>query len=679
MSEVADLEIGLRRSTEGYAVELRFSDPSSETDIRPSQSSSAQAHFDSTRLNELALDPAAYGQALGGMLFADPRLMADFSRCRAAAQAQGYALRLRLLIAPDAVELQALRWETVRDPSDGVSLAIGEQIYLVRSMLSGDWQPVRLRARSALRALVVIASPADLARYTLSPLDVDAERDLALAGLGSIPADVIAGSTRPTLDAIITRLRDGYDIFYLICHGGITHGDSWLALEDAQGNTDHVPGVDLARRIGELAQRPRLALLVSCQSGGDGGTSALNALAPRLAEVGVPAVIAMQGVISVDTARAFVSTFCRELGRDGAIDRATSVARGAVRDRPDGWMPALYSRLRNGKIWYVPGFGDTSDTFEKWPTLLRSIQDGRCTPILGFGLLESLVGTSREIARRWSDTYRYPLAHANREDLPQVAQFLAVNQGGTFVLSELTKTVRQELHRRFENGADAAASSSTATLDYLLSAAVTQQATRDPFSPHRVLASLPFPLYINTSPDSLLAAALTEAGKTPISDICAWNDSIKPAKKTAIGNLTPERPLVYYLFGRLADPESLVITEDDYFSYLISLSRDRKLVPNVVRGLLTENALLFLGFRLEDWSFRVLFHSVMSEEVRNRRLRNTHVAVQIDLDEHQVAQPDQARRYIEKYFGDADVSIYWGSAEDFLRELAERSSGANNG
>lgn len=336
-------------------------------------------------------------------------------------------------------------------------------------------------------------------------------------------------------------------------------------------------------------------------------------------------------------------------------------------------MPALYSRLRNGKIWYVPGFGDAGAGFEKWRTLVRSIQEGRCTPILGFGLLEPLIGSSREIARRWADTFGFPMT-AGREDLPQVAQFVAVNQDDRFVRSELCKIVSCEIEHHLGGGAHSAQATSEAALDYLLHAAAAQRAAYDPFSSHRALAKLPFPLYITASPDSLLTTALKEGGRTPISSMCAWNDPIEPTKELPSGDLKAERPLVYHLFGQLDQPESLVLTEDDYFSYLINLSRDPDLVPNMVRGRLTETSLLFLGFRLDEWSFRVLFHSMVNKEVRNRRRRNTHVAVQIDLDEHQVASPDKARRYLESYFGDADINIYWGSAEDFLRELAERSA-----
>ena len=48
------------------------------------------------------------------------------------------------------------------------------------------------------------------------------------------------------------------------------------------------------------------------------------------------------------------------------------------------------------------------------------------------------------------------------------------------------------------------------------------------------------------------------------------------------------------------------------------------------------------------------------------------MAVQIDPEEGRIQEPEGARRYLESYFQDADISIYWGSADDFAAELHER-------
>ena len=122
---------------------------------------------------------------------------------------------------------------------------------------------------------------------------------------------------------------------------------------------------------------------------------------------------------------------------------------------------------------------------------------------------------------------------------------------------------------------------------------------------------------------------------------------------------------------------SVVLTEDDYFKYLIGVTRDKDLIPGVVRRALADTALLFLGFRMDDWDFRVLFNSLMTQEGRSRRSRYAHVAAQIDPEEGRIQEPERARRYLESYFQDADISIYWGSVEDFVQELNRRWEGSN--
>ncbi|MGH2770673.1 MAG: SIR2 family protein, partial [Actinomycetota bacterium] len=116
----------------------------------------------------------------------------------------------------------------------------------------------------------------------------------------------------------------------------------------------------------------------------------------------------------------------------------------------------------------------------------------------------------------------------------------------------------------------------------------------------------------------------------------------------------------------------LVLTEDDYFDYLIGVATGNT-ISHVVQGALANSALLFLGFRMDEWDFRVLFRSIMRlEGGRGLRYRFAHVAAQIDPEQGQTLEPERARRYLESYFQDARISIYWGSVEDFAADLHDR-------
>ncbi|HYN87451.1 MAG TPA: CHAT domain-containing protein, partial [Ardenticatenaceae bacterium] len=431
MAAYAELEIGLERREPGvYAVALRFEDPESEAVHR---ATAGTVSFDFDRLSALSLDPQAYGALLGASLFEDPTVKGTFAKALGLVEGREMGLRLRLFVDLGAPELHSLRWESLRQPHDGAPLATNENILFSRYLSSTDWRPVRLRAQRDLRALVVIANPANLRNYGLAPLDVGAELARARAGLGTMAHSALASGGSATLDNLVAAARDGIDVLYLVCHGTLQAGEAWLWLEDEQGALARVAGSEVATRLTELPDQPRLVVLASCHSAGSGAEArpgdegALAAAGPRLAETGIPAVVAMQGSVTIETVAAFMPIFFKELQRDGRIDRAMAVARGVVRERADWWMPVLFSRLKKVRIWYVPGFAG-KEPFKQWKALTNNLRQGRCTPILGPGLLEPLFGSRREIARRLAEVHEFPLAPHSQVDLPQVAQFLAVNQ-----------------------------------------------------------------------------------------------------------------------------------------------------------------------------------------------------------------------------------------------------------
>lgn len=678
MPAYADLELTLNRwNADTYRVELRYTQPDSDADIRLAPTTPALARFDPSQLQLLALDPAAYGTFLGANLLGDENVRAAFGKARANARSLDAPLRLRLFIDSAAPELHALRWETLRDPQDSSSLVTSERVLFTRYLASQDWRPVKLKPQAALRALVFISNPSDLADYSLAPVDAAGELARAQAALGTLPVTTLPAGTPATLNALATALRDEYDILYLVAHGALVDGEPRLYFQNDQGKVQVVSGTDLVTRLGELQNPPRLIVLASCQSSGgttaDGGS--LSALGPRLAAAGVSAVIAMQGNITMDTVAAFMPVFFRELERDGQIDRAMAAARAAVRDRPDAWMPVLFMRLRSGRIWYVPGFGGDRRNFEKFPALMDAIQAGQCTPILGPGLAESLLGGRRELAAHWAEEYRFPLAAYRREDLPEVAQYLAVNQSPIFPRQGLGKYLRGELWRRY--GAQLPPESQQLPLPQLIAAVGALRRKQDTADPHAVLASLPFPVFITTNADNLLTEALRAAGKDPQVELCRWNNDMRTESLYAREpdfRPTAARPLVYCLFGQFDDLDSMVLTEDDYFDYLIGVTSNKDLIPGVVRRALADTALLFLGFQLDDWNFRVLYRSIMSQEGGNRRKRYAHIAAQIDPEEGRLLEPERARRYLESYFQGADISIYWGSADDFVRDLQRQAA-----
>jgi hypothetical protein len=699
MTAYADLEIGLLRDLEGWSVQLRFNQPGSGAEVAFLKEDAFQ--LDPAALRDVELDAESYGRILGSWLFADPDVSNTLEKAKAVASATGVPLRLRLLIPPSARELHDVRWETLRGP-DGRAVAIDENVVFSRYLASTDWRRVPLQSRSDLTALVVIADPRTDRSYggkPVEPVAVDEELQRAREGLGTIPMTSLASGGSATLLNLTRALQDGCDILYLVCHGYVHEGEPQLLLETETGDVHRVSGRELVEELGRVQKLPRLAVLVSCQSAGTGvdatpaalgapmqerstaDEGALAALGPRMARAGVPAVIAMQGNVSMATMSAFLPVFFRELHKHGEIDRATAVARNAVRSRLDWWMPVLFMRLVSGRAWYTPGFVK-EDEFEKWPALLRHIAAGRCTPVLGPGLTDSLFGTRQEIAREWARDYRFPMAEHERDDLPHVAQYVSMNQDSALLTEELGAYLREELVRRYPDIAPR--DLGRGKLPDMLRAVWAQRRRERPDEPFSVLARLPFPMYVTTHPATLLEDALKAEGRWddehPTVAYCEWNEDLEWPEsiyeREPGYEPSPDRPLVVYLFGNMEtptpeEPDSLVLTENDYFNYLIEVSQNGNALPSDVRSALVNGALLFLGFRMQEWDFRVLFRTLMKQPGRRLREKYSHVAAQIDPEEGQTVDPERARRYLERYFGGDRVSIYWGSVDDFTARLDE--------
>ena len=525
--------------------------------------------------------------------------------------------------------------------------------------------------------------------------------------MGIIPSSFrLAG----TLDNLIDCLRQQtYDILYLVCHGTLKDGQSWLFMEDENGQTQRVRGEDLAAQIRNLPQRPLLAVLVSCQSAAFGETirapsqtisageageapgdplhtyTALRSLGPRLAEAGISAVLAMHGDLSMPTAATLASEFFPELLVDGQVDRALAAARFKIRDNADFLLPVLFMRLEDGRIWYKTGFyGESGERVAfDWEFLIADINAGNCTPILGPGTYEWLLGTHRDIARTWAGQYDYPLAPYEVESLPRVAQYLRVKRGERFLHTQLIQDLGKEVLHKHGRDLKPEDQAGELSLDELVSRVGERRRDREPNEAYTLLAQLPFKVYPTANPGHLLENALAAAPagngqlKKPRSLIYPWKEQI--FKKISLPNREEgyfpslEQPLVYHLLGCLEPVESLVLTEDDYFNFLIGATKHKEYVPADVQAALTRPSLLFIGFHIEEWNFRVLLSYILSYAGTVDVDGRTHIAVQLRPERKRLLNPPKAYKYLEELIAYSQMgvksSIYWGSAADFVREL----------
>lgn len=142
-------------------------------------------------------------------------------------------------------------------------------------------------------------------------------------------------------------------ILYLICHGRETSAGTTLYLVSDDELVVPVTGDQLSAELRTLnaAHRPLLAVLLACESASQ-EAAPLATVAPLLARAGIPAVVAMQAPISMEAGAQLTERLLQELMRDGQIDRALAAARKDM--GPDWWIPVLWLRWRDGRLWVDP-------------------------------------------------------------------------------------------------------------------------------------------------------------------------------------------------------------------------------------------------------------------------------------------------------------------------------------
>lgn len=285
-----------------------------------------------------------------------------------------------------------------------------------------------------------------------------------------------------------------------------------------------------------------------------------------------------------------------------------------------------------------------------WSRLVDQLQAGDCTPFLGAGACHGTLPSGHELSQIWATDYGYPFV--DHHDLPRVMQYAAISmRDHVTVKQQVARTLTGMSCPDFTNGAE----------------------------PHGLLASFPLPVYLTTNYDDFMVSALRLAGKRPLAAVCPWYDQApRDARLATDDEFVPHagEPIVYHLHGSWQEPRSLVLTEEDYLEFLINLAMDhasdgQRLIPTSILPSLTARPLLFVGYSLQDWTFRVIFHGLRRTVAGVQQRR--HVSVQ--LPPPATADPnvrERAEQYLNAYFEKWNISIFWGTAQDFCIELRNR-------
>jgi hypothetical protein len=127
----------------------------------------------------------------------------------------------------------------------------------------------------------------------------------------------------------------------------------------------------------------------------------------------------------------------------------------------------------------------------------------------------------------------------------------------------------------------------------------------------KMLAGLPFKIIVTTNYDQLLETALWESGKDP-TNVFVYNPDDKQPTPDVTEDPTEERPLVFKMHGDLNDRDSIVITDEDYITFVQRMSDKEAVhpVPRTVRYRMVQWPTLFVGYSLRDYNLRLLFRTL---------------------------------------------------------------------
>ena len=317
----------------------------------------------------------------------------------------------------------------------------------------------------------------------------------------------------------------------------------------------------------------------------------------------------------------------------------------------------------------------------QWDRLLKKIYEKKCIAFIGPGIYKVPNKDGRpliplSIVDKLKEKYSPPLEDLyhlariytleNSYQLARLTQFLAIeDEGGNEVDP---KTLLSEMIKEIDSSKFSFPSE-----------------TR---SPYDILADLDLPIYVTTNYDHFLEDALARSRrirKQPQSDFFRWSDElIRYFKGLEVSSVfedaqykpTEERPLVYHIHGDIKNPQSMVLTEKDYFEFVINTNKEEAQdIPSILRKEIATSSLLFIGYSVDDIDFRTIFQGFLTflDSMLAKGKREPSVAVQLPPE---ISKKGKAKmqRYMEQYTRNLypNVHEFWGDTSDFITELDKR-------
>lgn len=275
---------------------------------------------------------------------------------------------------------------------------------------------------------------------------------------------------------------------------------------------------------------------------------------------------------------------------------------------------------------------------EDFKRIITALETGECLAFLGAGACtpfknnegETIPGlpTGAQLAKTLAAKCQYSNGKGNHYDLLEVAEHFLYTFGGD--RGPLERAVKEEIQKH---------------------------CTPPPI--HTVLAQLnQVKIVITTNYDDLLEQEFSKYNRKLTRHVYKLR---KP--DTGLFDYTTflhkDDVVLHKMHGSIEEPGSMVISQSDFIYYLANLHDVERGMPEYFRKtMIPQCSLLFLGYGLEDWNFRVIWEGVLSNRARGGIKRTAYALVKAPT-----------HRQI-KYWITRNIDVFDQDLTDFAVQLA---------
>lgn len=293
------------------------------------------------------------GQSLYSWLFPSA-IHTQLQVTEAVARNNKAKLRLRLRI--EANTIASLPLEFLYRTIGGYYLAVNPDTVLSRYLNIPHPSERIFHRENPLHMLVILSEPSDQGKFYPDQWEEMFRNALSRQiESGALTFDTVKQATRKEISKALLQKKP--DIIQFVGHGIYKDGVGYIALVDENtGKTRMVNDESFANLFMGSDDHLGLVSLTACESAESENLQGFSGVALQLVERGMPAVIAMQYTVQIESAKIFFESFYTSLAYRKPVDWAVQYARNAVSQElglknREFATPVLYMRAKDGNVF----------------------------------------------------------------------------------------------------------------------------------------------------------------------------------------------------------------------------------------------------------------------------------------------------------------------------------------